>query len=264
MSSGQRAEIKRWLSKVDDVVGTFDGLDINGDGLLSREELAALASSRILRPATCDALYGMADTDQDGLVSLQEFSALGQVLQQVESLKAELGLGADAAAAGSEQPKELSFFLKSISKSYGARTAAAKDKRRRLWRKWDPNGNSYLSLAEVDRGLRMRLEEKAGRDTAFGTGVWRHCRPSFIRAFNDAKDAAPPSSKGALDSDDYVTPSEFRVLIVYLRLYATMFEVFAMVDGCSPGTTADDDRRISYSEWEAVRAAQNPARSTYG
>ena len=30
----------------------------------------------------------------------------------------------------------------------------------------------------------------------------------------------------------------------YLRLYATMFECFALVDGDSAGTTATDDRRI--------------------
>jgi len=28
-----------------------------------------------------------------------------------------------------------------------------------------------------------------------------------------------------------------------------MFEVFAMIDGNSPGTTAEDDRRVSYNEW---------------
>lgn len=28
-----------------------------------------------------------------------------------------------------------------------------------------------------------------------------------------------------------------------------MFEVFSLIDGNSPGTTAEDDRRISYDEW---------------
>lgn len=219
-----------------------------GDGLLSYSELAQLADRRKLRPSTCQALYEMADTDHDGCVSLTEFSALGQVMKEIESLKKELGVAADAGEAV-PVPKELEFFLKALK--FGTRSSEHTEKRKKVWREWDPNGNGYLSLAEVDRGLRHRLETKAGRNRELGTKVWRHMRPSFIRAFNDANDAAPPRD-GPLDADDYVTRSEFRVLIVYLRLYATMFEVFALVDGGSAGTTAEDDRRISRAEWNAA------------
>merc|ERR1719263_1466368 len=48
-------------------------------------------------------------------------------------------------------------------------------------------------------------------------------KKAFQRAFEDAKDA---SSGG---SDDTVSKKEFRLLLVYIRLYSTMFEVFGWI-----------------------------------
>ena len=56
--------------------------------------------------------------------------------------------------------------------------------------------------------------------------LWRRFRPSTIRAFNDAKDAGGANSEL---SDDYVTKREFRLLLRYVALYATMFEVCGLI-----------------------------------
>merc|ERR1712203_621416 len=72
-----------------------------------------------------------------------------------------------------------------------------------------------------------------------------------IRAFNDAKDVAKlkPIPGASANTDDYVTKREFRLFVCFLRYYCTWFEVFALVDGNTDGTTAEDDRRLSRSEW---------------
>merc|ERR550514_2637481 len=102
---------------------------------------------------------------------------------------------------------ELKSFLDCLGDLH---TRGAKDARNSEWGVWDPNGNGYLSLAECDGALQKKLLGTTGDDT-----VWKRFRPSYIRAFNDAKDAA--SSKTSR-SDDYVTKVEFRLLFSYLRI----------------------------------------------
>eukprot|EP01051_Picozoa_sp_SAG22_P016397 SAG22_NODE_2309_length_2733_cov_5.173880_2_plen_465_part_00 len=122
--------------------------------------------------------------------------------------------------------------------------------RRKMWSAWDANGNGMLSLAEVDRGVMLELQRACGPEA--GDRLWRRYRPSYIRAFADARDAAPDrklGKGGGLRGDDVVTPAEFRVLLSYLRIYATMYEVFAMVDGEGAGVDAMDDKKLSREEW---------------
>ena len=57
----------------------------------------------------------------------------------------------------------------------------------------------------------------------------------------NAKDAAKAKRK---DDDDYVTRSEFRLLVRYLGIYATWYEVFMAVDGGTDGITAEDGERM--------------------
>eukprot|EP00033_Pygsuia_biforma_P000154 GCRY01000198.1.p1 GENE.GCRY01000198.1~~GCRY01000198.1.p1 ORF type:complete len:204 (+),score=44.82 GCRY01000198.1:77-613(+) len=103
-------------------------------------------------------------------------------------------------------------------------------KRTELFNLMDPNGNGYLSLAEVDAGLRDVLQI----DELFD------CKPCIIRAFSAAKAIA---GKRSSVSDDYVTRSEFRLLLQYLRMY---FEYYVMFDAVDTG----DDRRVDLEEFK--------------
>jgi hypothetical protein len=58
-------------------------------------------------------------------------------------------------------------------------------KRNKLFNSIDMNGNGYLSLAEVDRGIRDCL----GLDKVF------NCKSAIMRAFQAAKDKGPKRSK---------------------------------------------------------------------
>merc|ERR1712093_351282 len=131
-----------------------------------------------------------------------------------------------------EQVKVFHEALKGACTDKGARDA--------MWTTWDPNGNGFLSLAECDGALQKVFLGKNRED------VWKAFRPSYIRAFNDAKDAAKSIGE---HGDDYVSKREFRLLLVYLNYYADWYSLFAELDGGGAGVDAGDDRKISKDEW---------------
>jgi hypothetical protein len=129
--------------------------------------------------------------------------------------------------------------------------------RKQTWLAVDPNGNKLVSLAEFDgwiqKTLLLTATNEAEKDEAMR--LWKLYRPSYIRAFNDAKDATPDrpiKTVGTASTDDYVTFQEFRLAVAYLCMYAAMFDAFAAIDGGGSGTTASDDRRVSLAEFEAA------------
>ena len=113
------------------------------------------------------------------------------------------------------------------------------DKRALLWEDFDANGNGYISLAECNGGVLRVLCKMWGRE---GDGLFRRYYRSYIRAWADAKDAVAAIEPR---DDDYVTRAEFRLLLVYLSLYATWFEVFRYI------IDEDKDHRLSRDEWVA-------------
>lgn len=97
-------------------------------------------------------------------------------------------------------------------------------------------GNGYISLAEACAGVLKALSNKWGKE---GRVLFDRYYRSYIRAFNDAKDAALART-GHANDDDYVTKSEFRLLVVYLDYYARWYELFMAIDGRTDGVTAED------------------------
>ena len=94
------------------------------------------------------------------------------------------------------------------------------------------------------------------------TALYHRYYRSYIRAFNDAKDASRPRPNHPED-DDYVTEPEFRFLLAYLGIYATWLEVFAhLIDtgAAKPPARRDaldmlaieTDHRIVREEWDAA------------
>ena len=93
----------------------------------------------------------------------------------------------------------------------------------------DVNGNGYMSLAEIDKGLRDVIQLPEIFDL----------KPVIMRAYQTARTISPAKNK---HSDDYVTKNEFKYLLYYLRQYYEYWVGFDEVD-------KDDDRRISYDEF---------------
>jgi len=174
---------------------------------------------------------------------------------------------------GSSTPAELATFQSVLKPFESKEDAKSIEARKKLWRAWDTNGNDMLSLAEADKGVKVLLISET-KDKVKGERIWRRFRKSYIRAFLDAADASPQRKKGAKVSlpngkrrmvcdDDYVTQKEFRLLLCYLSIYATMYELFALIDGGSEGFTAEDDARISRSEWDAAVPAVQAASTSW-
>ena len=118
--------------------------------------------------------------------------------------------------------------------------------RSKFFASMDGNGNGFLSLAEIDGGLRKLLS--APTMAAGG-------RPALQRAFSAAKSVrqkgqqaggAPGSPKLA---DDMVERGdEFRLLLLYFRRYLELFAAFEQID-------TSGDRRLDREEFEAACAS---------
>ena len=111
------------------------------------------------------------------------------------------------------------------------RTDEAKARRQKMFKDFDPNGNGYLSLAEVDKSIRDVLKLNELFDI----------KPVLMRAFQAAK-SANTKTKGKL-GEHFIEFCEFRLLLFYLRQYFELWQMFDAVD-------TSDDRRISFDEFK--------------
>ena len=105
----------------------------------------------------------------------------------------------------------------------------SKAKRDKIWNYIDVNGNGYVSLAEVDKGLRDTLNV----DEIF------NCKRAIMRAFQAAKHAVKTKAK---HGPDYIERAEFRLLLQYLRQYFEYYQAFARID-------TGDDNRVNLQEF---------------
>ena len=103
------------------------------------------------------------------------------------------------------------------------------EKRNKLWRSVDINGNGYVSLAELDKGIRDAMQNQELFDS----------KPVLIRAFQAARNKVKTKS---LYGPDYVQRCEFRLLLLYIRQYMEYWVAFNRVD-------KSGDDRISLAEF---------------
>mmetsp|Transcript_20510 Transcript_20510/g.54909 ORF Transcript_20510/g.54909 Transcript_20510/m.54909 type:complete len:309 (-) Transcript_20510:270-1196(-) len=229
------------------------------------------------KPPSLKAKFAQVDKDGSGKISLDEFKAL---LKQgdpniSESSVMTVWKKCDKDGSGSISSSELADYLSSGDKSdfkhpgmspacktfcdvfasLTLQSEAGKEARAHAFTACDPNGNGYVSLAEVDGWIQKVLityfaqGECDGDPKEEGVRIWKCFRASYIRAHTDAKDVAESKTS---HSDDYVTAKEFRVLCVYLILYAAMYDAFALIDG-GGGSVEDksgDDRKMTLAEWK--------------
>ena len=92
------------------------------------------------------------------------------------------------------------------------------------------NGNGYLSLAEIDKGM---------RDVVVLPKLFA-AKPVLMRAYMAAKSVTKAKNK---HSDDYITKGEeFRYLFKFLRQYYEFFIAFNKIDN-------GQDQRVDKQEF---------------
>lgn len=114
-----------------------------------------------------------------------------------------------------------------------SRTPEEKHRRMQLFEQFDPNNNGYLSLAEVDKGCR----------DALGLYEIFDAKPVIMRAFQATRHANDSRAKKGSRGPDYIEKCEFRLLLVWLRQYFEVWQMFESVD-------TSDDRRVDFEEFK--------------
>ena len=103
-------------------------------------------------------------------------------------------------------------------------------KRKKLWKRADPNGNGYLSSAEVDLMVRDTVGE-----------AMFSAKPVIQSAFHAARKSGGGKQTGR--AADYIEKKEFRTLLIMLRQYYELYAMFNRLD-------TSDDRRIDLDEFK--------------
>jgi len=157
-------------------------------------------------------------------------------------------------------PKPLAQFL--VCFQCTSKDAASSQRREELFSRFASGARGYLTLAEVCAGVQSLLVSHHGKE---GAVVYQRYFRSYIRAYTCAKEAVPPRANWPADGD-FVTKSEFGFLLVYLGVYATLYEVFAYVIDVGQvrwaGEVGDQDHRITRKEWNsAINKVRNAGSS---
>eukprot|EP00665_Eupelagonemidae_sp_cell47_P002141 gene2142-689_t len=146
----------------------------------------------------------MAEFEADPEYQAQEGDSSTMLASQDYGKNLAGGGNIDWAAITAKLPGTLSPEHKALRKEY--------------WAKLDFNGNGYLSLAEIDKGMRDVLQISAIYSA----------KPVMMRAFHAAKGAV--ATKSRLGPDYVERGKEFRLLMLYLRHYFELYIMFNRID----------------------------------
>ena len=248
------------LSDDESAKAVFAKMDDNGGGVVILEEFCTF-----LKNAEVSADTEMGRTlaeDEEGGGGAEGAAGDGASAEGGKKKKSEpVASFSFGLAVGKSVSKELLNFFECIA-PLAEESESAEATRKEEFKAADPNGNGLCSLAELETWVLKALVTKypktgKGKDMVEpGKDIWDAFRPSYVRAFSDAKDYKADSgtkikgTKSATD-DDFVSIEEFRFFCAYLCIYAAMSDAFSRVDGGGAGRDKNDDRRIDLKEFEA-------------
>ncbi len=243
-------------------ISLFNAVDVNGGGFVLYGEWVKYLTSREIKDktkigtllrgnlelrrisggiSTASSVRSDSISLQSGVSSLQSGST---IFRARNSPTKKVPRVAGVYMAGNSCSNELRNFIR-IIQPYTEKTSHSKQLRKLGFRKVDANGSGRCSLAEVDGFILNTLKKTYG--LKIGRKIFKHFRPSYIVAYNSAKNLKRASSAG--EDDDYINFQEFRMLNIFLAVYAGMLDAFSTIDGGGKGISEDDDRRVEKEEW---------------
>jgi Ca2+-binding EF-hand superfamily protein len=221
------SQIESWGVSLEDSSAAFHEMDSDGRGMILFDEFCNWAIHMHLDLEDDD------DDDEDDTIQLQEqkrFSVEETLAAYQESVQKPTAAEHKVDRAGFSEDKRIWELL--AKKLPWHDTKEDKQERKRLWHYFDVNGNGFVSLAEVDLGVKM----VCGASNLF------QAKPVLLRAFNAAKNRSGTQTGKAAD---YIERNEFRLLLLYLRKYYEYWTMFNRID-------VSGDRRISKDEFMAA------------
>eukprot|EP00092_Neocalanus_flemingeri_P014895 GFUD01016087.1.p1 GENE.GFUD01016087.1~~GFUD01016087.1.p1 ORF type:complete len:183 (-),score=43.94 GFUD01016087.1:103-651(-) len=108
------------------------------------------------------------------------------------------------------------------------RTKEQYQMRKKLWGAIDVNGNGYVSLSEITRGVRDVLN----------LGDVFDCRPAINRAYHYGRSVAQAKKK---HDDDYLEFREFRFFLQALRQFFEYYQAFSRIDSGQDGRVSKEE-----------------------
>ena len=210
-------KLAEWGVRVANPAAEFAAIDTNGGGHILFDEFAGWALKQ--------GLQLLDDPPEDG-----EESLVNRHLSAEEAAAKAASQPRAAAQASNAAPGGIPTWVTLAKKLPTGKDDKGRAQRKRLFDLFDPNGNGFLSLAEIDKGLIVQFQLDGGDDGAFAA---KRCKPAINRAFQAAKDYSGETEGTA---GDYVSIGEFRILLIYLKRYFELLAVFHEVDtGCVRG-----------------------------
>jgi len=138
----------------------------------------------------------------------------------------------DEKSSEEKEKERISDSLQRIKLLPLEKTPESAAKRSQLFDRFDPNGILFLSISEIDKGVREILSFSE-----------RFLKKDIIKkAFISAKKSG---AKRNNSSEELIEKNEFRSFLVFLRQYSEYYEIFELMN-------STEDRKITYEEFKTA------------
>ena len=171
-----------WSAPVADAAAEFAAIDVDGGGSVLFDEFCGWALKRGLDMDTSDSASGEADLrGQHKLASEVAAQDAKDAADRRRQLAEDLG-GREFGAGDMTTGLDLRAVLAKLPCDERAPEEQDEKVREKLFSSWDINGNGFLTLTEIHRGLLSLLG-------ALGGSAVAALQPAIARAFHAARDS---------------------------------------------------------------------------
>merc|ERR550532_1333586 len=215
---------KQFKSK-EDAANSFKKIDINGDGLLSKDEMRSCYLK--LNPIELDAIFALGDANGDGEIDLEEFLA---VMVPAAGFSTSFSSFSSSQQMSQQSYVATSSYSTSSASSTSMSFNSAQDVKS-IFRKFDKNGDGHLDRSEIKQMLQssgknasdQEVEQMFRQGDADGDGLIdiqeftmlmfpaaAQTLTKLQQSYNSLNDVIAAFRKYDSDGDGHISRSELR------------------------------------------------------